>query len=90
MKQTGLRFLFQYGAFLDLVLTADHARQILDKFKELARQPKRSQEGTVIEGIDLQNISYALSADYLLAVHTVPLQQAKPQLGTQTNRSGIV
>ena len=94
MSQTGLRFMLRYSHYVDLILTTDHAHQMLHRFAELSRKPTRT--GEVFEGVDLRGGAYVIDAAAILGAHTVPLQPATPPAGPggvpviQTNRSGIL
>jgi hypothetical protein len=82
MGQIGLRFMLRYSHYLDILLTMDHAKQIMDRFKQGNQ--------AVFEGIDLRGIAYVVSASEVMGLHTVPVEMPKATPALQTNRSGIV
>jgi hypothetical protein len=61
--------------FLDLVLTADHAGQILEAWKTRALHARRQ---ITVDGVDLNGTAYAVELENIIGMHTFPVAAQKP------------
>lgn len=68
MKQTGLRFLFEHGAFFQVVMSEDEAKNLLHLWHMGNCRGKITGPGWVA------------NLDSVVAIHTVPLEQAPVQI----------